>query len=387
MLERVRVAIEDERARVRAAFWPFVGRPVCDLLTPALVVDLALLRANLGRMAAALVAGPVTLRPHVKTHRSLEIARLQVAAGARGISAATAWEAIVMAAGGLDDLFIVNTFAPGRKLGLVADLARERRVLVASDDVRGAEALSAAAVRAGSGLGILVEVDTGMHRCGTRTPAAAAEVAVAVGRLPGLRLEGITGYEGHCSMENDVQRRATLQRAAMETLLAARDAIQAAGLPCPIVSAGGTRTWWMTAATPGVTEIQAGTYALMDGFHAGIAGGFEPALQVVTTVISTPPGRAIVDAGSKSVADPNLARVVGWDLPVLRFDEEHGILAAVGPRPAVGDIVTLVPGYTPATVAMHDVLHVVEEGVVVDLWPVLPRGPSDPSLMVALGNA
>ena len=170
----------------------------------------------------------------------------------------------------------------------------------------------------------------------------------------------------------------------MEILIAARDGLLAAGLPCPIVSAGGTRTWWLTAATPGVTEVQAGTYVVMDAFHSGLVGGFEHALHIGTTVISRAPGRLIVDVGSKTVAASDLSRLEGPDVPVVRFDEEHGIFASSDLEPRVGTFLRLVPGYGPSTVASFDVFHVVEDDRVVDIWPVIPRGPGHIGLERAL---
>jgi D-serine deaminase-like pyridoxal phosphate-dependent protein len=221
-----------------------------------------------------------------------------------------------------------------------------------------------------------------MRRAGLDDPAAAAKLAQRLVDLPGLRFEGVTGYEGHCSLEDDVARRTTKQRAAMALLLDAVAAIEAAGVPCPIVSAGGTRTWWLTAATPGVTEIQAGTYALMDQFHSGVEGGFEPALRVLTTVISRSPDRIIVDAGSKSVAAPDLTALHGHDLANLGFDEEHGRFVAPSDGGlALGEVVQLLPGYAPSTVNMYDAYHVVEDGQVVDIWPIIPRGPGHHGLV------
>jgi D-serine deaminase-like pyridoxal phosphate-dependent protein len=327
-------------------------------------------------MAGALAGGPVTIRPHVKAHKSPEIAQLQVDAGARGLSMATAWEAAVFAEAGFDDLFVVNTVMGDAKLRLLARLARERRVLVGVDDAGAAGALARACVAAGSEIGVVIEIDTGMDRAGLDDPALAGPLAARIAALPGLRVEGVTGYEGHCSLEDDVTRRAVLQRAAMGRLLDAVEAIRAEGLACPIVSAGGTRTWWLTAATPGITELQAGTYVLTDRFHAGIEGGFEPALRVLATVVSRPPDRVIVDAGSKSMAAPELTVILGHeDLPVQRFDEEHGIFARRGGGPAIGEVVQLVAGYAPSTVNLYDAYHVVEDGRVVDVWPVVPRGP------------
>ena len=374
-LEHVARWMERERTRLREAYALSLGSRVPDLVTPALILDLRATRRNIDRMAKGTRERGCGLRPHIKVHKSPDLARLQMDAGALGLSTATVWEAAVMAAAGMDGLFVVNTVAGTAKLGLLAEVARERSVLVALDETENARAVAAAAREKGSVVGILVEVDTGMDRAGVDTPAAAAELAGLVSRLEGARLEGVTGYEGHCSLEDDVARRRDLQRKAMERLLAARDAIRHSGLDCRVVSAGGTRTWWLTAATEGVTEIQAGTYTVMDAFHSGLEGGFEHSLRVAATVISRAPGRLIVDAGNKTVAAPTLARILGRDERVLRFDEEHGIFVAEGREPRVGAVVELIPGYAPTTVNNFDVIHVVEDDRVVDLWPVLPRGP------------
>jgi D-serine deaminase-like pyridoxal phosphate-dependent protein len=208
------------------------------------------------------------------------------------------------------------------------------------------------------------------------TTEEAVALATRLAELDGLRLLGLTGYEGHCSLTPDRELRHEREQSAMRFLVDTADALRAAGLPCPIVSAGGTATWDWTASFPGVTESQAGSYVLMDNFHGAMIGDFEHALTVLTTVISRRPDRVIVDAGNKSVGTPALASIVGHELPAFRFDEEHGIFAAspeAGLR--VGDVVELIPGYAPGTVNWYDAYHVLEEDRVVDLWPVIPRGP------------
>jgi D-serine deaminase-like pyridoxal phosphate-dependent protein len=368
--------IDDVRDRVRSQYGRAIGQPVEAVTTPALILDLPAAKRNIQRMADGMAPLPAALRPHVKGHKSPDLARLQAEAGAQGFSTATVWEAVVLAEAGLDDLFVVNTVEGAAKIDCLANLARERRVLVAVDSLANAGHLSQAAVRAGSTLGILLEIDTGMRRCGLADPAAAADLAPLLAELPGLHFEGVTGYEGHCSLEDDVARRTVKQSKAMDLFLSAVAAIEAAGVPCPIVSAGGTRTWWLTAATEGVTEIQAGTYLLMDQFHSGVQGGFEPALRVLATVISRSPERAIIDAGNKSVAAPELSVLADYDVENLGFDEEHGRFAVpAGGGLTLGEVVQLLPGYAPSTVNIYDAYHVAEDGVVADIWPVVPRGP------------
>ena len=362
---------------VRRDYGRAIGQRRDELITPALVLDIDAAQRNIDHMASELKQmGAATIRPHYKTHKSPDLARRQLQAGAGGLSMATVWEAAILAAAGMDDLFVVNTVAHPVKLRVLAELAREHRVLVAVDEAENAASASAAAVTAGSTLGIMVEVDTGMDRCGTDNAADCLAVARQVMDLPGLRFEGITGYEGHCSMTPDHDLRHERQRAAMTFFTDVAGQLEADGIPCPIRSAGGIATWNWTAAYPGLTEIQAGTYVVMDNFHGRMVPGFEHSLTIAATVISRQSGKVIVDAGNKSVADPADVTMVGHDHPVLRFDEEHGIFGAAGGSPLrVGDPVRLVPGYSPSTVNWYDAYHVVQGDIVVDIWPVIPRGP------------
>jgi D-serine deaminase-like pyridoxal phosphate-dependent protein len=369
--------LQESYDRARQEYRAAIGQPRAELVTPALVLDIDAAQRNIDHMASELKSiGGATIRPHYKTHKSPDLARRQLAAGARGLSMATVWEAAILAAAGMDDLFVVNTVAHPAKLRALAGLARDHRILVAVDEVPNAEALSAAATAAGSTLGIMVEVDTGMDRCGVDSAADALALARRVADLPGLRFEGITGYEGHCSLTRDNDLRHERQREAMAFFTGVAALLEADGIGCPIRSAGGIATWNWTAAFPGMTEIQAGTYVVMDNFHGVMVPGFEHSLTIQATVISRQSGHVIVDAGSKSVADPADVTIVGHDLPVFRFDEEHGIFDATGGSTLrVGDAVALVPGYSPSTVNWYDVYHVVQDDVVVDVWPIIPRGP------------
>ena len=366
------------RERVRQQNGGAVGRPREELITPALVLDIDAAQRNIERMASGLrQIGAATIRPHYKAHKTPDLAWRQVQAGAGGLSMATVWEAVVLADAGLDDLFVVNTVSHPAKIAVLARLAADHRILVAVDEAPNATALSAAATAAGSTLGIVVEVDTGMDRCGTDTAEQTLALARRVMDLPGLRFEGITGYEGHCSLTVDNALRHQRQREAMTFFTGVADLLEADGIRCGIRSAGGIATWRWTAGFPGITEIQAGTYVVMDNYHDHMAPGFEHSLTVQASVISRQSSRVIVDAGSKSIANPADVTVAGHDeLKVVRFDEEHGVFSAPdGSALVVGDSVALVPGYSPSTVNCYDAYHVVRDGTVTDIWPVLPRGP------------
>src|SRR6202451_387005 len=369
--------LDQARERVARQYGYAIGRRRDELVTPALVLDIDAAQRNIDHMAGSRhEMGAATIRPHYKTHKSPEIARRQVAAGAGGLSMATVWEAVVLAAAGFDDLFVVNTVAHPAKLRALAELARDHRILVAVDEADNAADLSAAATAAGSTLGVMIEVDTGMDRCGGDSAADCVALARQLTGLPGLRLEGITGYEGHCSLTPDNDLRHDRQRLAMTFFTGVAALLEADGIPCPIRSAGGIATWNWTAAFPGITEIQAGTYVVMDNFHGVMVPGFEHSLTIQATVISRQSGKVIVDAGNKSVADPADVTIAGHDLAVVRFDEEHGIFDAAGGSPLrVGDPGALGPRDSPSTRHLADASHVVEDGVVVDIWPVIPRGP------------
>jgi len=375
-------AIQETYDRVKRAYGSAVGRHRHDVVTPALLLDLPAARRNITKMAERLKTMPGKLRPHIKVHKSPELSRMQVEAGAIGLSTATVWEAVVLVRSGLDSIFVVNTVAGRDKLAALADIAREAEVMVAIDDAENAAAIAEAAQAATSIVGVLIEVDTGMDRAGVDTAEQAVELARKVARLDGIKLLGVTGYEGHCSLTPERELRSTRQKAAMTTLVGAAKELQAAGFPTPIVSAGGTATWDWTASTPGVTEIQAGSYVVMDNFHGAMVGEFEKAVFVLSTVISRPPDRVVFDAGNKSLGAPMLTTIRGHDLKGFRFDEEHGVFEAT-PEDSlrVGDVRELVPGYAPSTVNWYDCYHVVEDDRVVDIWPVIPRGPGHGGLI------
>ena len=215
-----------------------------------------------------------------------------------------------------------------------------------------------------------------MDRCGIDTAAGVLAAVRKIMDLPALRFEGITGYEGHCSLTPDNELRHERQRTAMKFFTGVAGLLEENSIPCQIRSAGGIATWRWTAAYPGLTEIQAGTYVVMDNFHGRMVPDFEHSLTIQTTVISRQSDKVIVDAGNKSVADPADVTIVGHDHEVFRFDEEHGIFAApAGSSLKVGDSVALVPGYSPSTVNWYDAYHVVQQDAVVDIWPIIPRGP------------
>jgi D-serine deaminase-like pyridoxal phosphate-dependent protein len=362
-------------SRIVEAHRSAIGRARGELTTPALILDIEVLRRNIAAMAEW-TKTHAKIRPHTKVHKCAEIARLQIAAGAIGLTTATVWEAAAMASAGFDNLLIANEVAGEEKLSLLAATARETSLLVGVDDAEGAKALSAAVQRAGSRIGVLVEIDVGLRRGGVRSDEAALRIAQTVSSLPGLVLRGAMGYEGWVVMEPNREVRARKAAEAIGRLVSGVERLEQAGFPMEIVSAGGTNTHDMTGAHRRVTELQAGSYALMDAAYAPLSPAFQPALSLLATVMSRHETTAVLDGGTKVVAI-DLAPPLPMDcsIKVREVHEEHTLLdVAADHTLRFGDRVELTVGYCGGTVNLHDVYHVVERGRVVDIWPILARG-------------
>jgi D-serine deaminase-like pyridoxal phosphate-dependent protein len=362
--------------RALDAYRQAIGRRREELTTPALILDLTVMQQNIKTMAEW-TRSHAKIRPHTKTHKCAEIARQQMAAGAVGITVATVWEASVMAAAGLDDILIANEVMGEEKLRRLAEVARETKVLVGIDSLAGAKALSRAAVTAGANIGVLIEMDVGMRRGGVRTEEEACTLAAVLSDLPGIVLRGITGFEGHAVTEPDPRRRARMAAEAMDRLIAAVDALEARGFEIEVVSAGGTNTYDMTGANPRVTEIQAGTYVLMDAAYAPLAPAFEPALRMRGTVVSRNERTAVLDCGTKVMAmDTGPHAVMEPGVTVREVHEEHTLLDVEDVnRLPVGESLEMIVGYSGGTVNLNDVYNVIEGDRVVDVWPIMARGP------------
>ena len=384
--------ITEAHERVRGYYGSAIGKSKYELITPALVIDRDVLVGNLAYMESRLPELHARLRGHVKNHKSPHVARLQLEHGAFGLCCATVWEAIVMVRAGADDILIANQLVNPGKRRAAALLAREAKVTVNVDDAGDAAGLSEAAGEAGSTIGILVEVDTGMHRAGVDSPEEALAVAQAVQRLPNLRMEGLSGYEGHCSLEMDHDARHAKQMAAMDYFVEVADYLEANGVPCPILSAAGTATAFWTGSNPRITELQLGSYAAMDDYHYLMEPRFHKATTAVVTVISRRKDRVVLNLGKKTFGSAEVGSIAAHprifaheDLKPYRFDEEHATYEAdESCTLKVGDVVDFHLGYTPFAVNYFDAYHVVEDGVVTDIWPIMPRGPLHGGLLPAL---
>ena len=358
-----------------------IGRARDAPATPALILDLPAVERNVAEMARRMDGLPASLRPHAKIHKSPVLGRMQLAAGAIGLTTATVWEAAALMDAGISDVLIANQSIGPVKAAELARIAALGRVIAAVESAVNVRELSAAAVAAGSRIDVVIEVDVGQHRAGVRTVEEALALAGEIGRMPGLRLQGVLGYEGHCMLEPDRELRIEKATAANGELLVVVDAFERAGLATEIVAGGGLGTWDITGANPRITEIHAGSYIFTDAFHRNLVPGFEVALTVLSTVVSRTGDMVVLDCGRKSIGiDRTPPEVVG-DEGVIRLEygehfihEEHNALELVpGSQLAVGDRVELMPGYAPTTVNFYDVYYVVADGFVVDVWPILAR--------------
>jgi D-serine deaminase-like pyridoxal phosphate-dependent protein len=372
------MAVTEQRLESARAM---IGRPRDAPSTPALILDLPRVEGNIAEMKRRMDPLPAALRPHAKIHKSPMLARMQLDAGAIGLTTATMWEASAMMDAGIDDLLVANQAVGPVKAAEAARAAGIGRLTLAVESEANAAELSAAAAAAGTEINVLVEVDVGLHRCGVRSVAEALDLAAVVERLPGLALRGVLGYEGHCMLEPDRAVRIEKCHAANAALLEVVDAYGAHGHSTEIVAAGGLGTWDITGANPRITEIHAGSYVFSDAFHRNLVPGFDPALTILASVIARHGNVAILDCGRKSIGiDRVLPEVVSGEGKIMYahgehfIHEEHTALDLdEGSALSVGDRVELMPGYSPTTVNFYDMYFVVRDDSVVDVWPVLAR--------------
>lgn len=350
--------------------------------TPALIVDLERLEGNIARWAAFARQAGVRLRPHGKTHKCVEIARRQLDAGAVGVTLAKIGEAEVMASSGVQDIFLAYEVIGGPKLARLQALARTARIRVGVDSVDGADALDGAAREAGLTLDVLVEVDTGLGRCGVAPGPALQALATHVARLRGLRMVGIFTYRGY---RPDLE---AAGREEGEIMVREADRLRRGGIDIEEISVGSTPTGRSAGRVSGVTEIRPGTYVFNDAMQVrwGSATADECALTVLARVISRPSKDvAILDAGSKVLTaehGPYSSRgeshgaIRGYpDCQIDRLWEEHGRVQLTDDarRLEIGDLVEVIPSHVCPTVNLAEWLVCVKGGHVVDTWAVAAR--------------
>lgn len=342
--------------------------------TPAVLIDLPVVRRNIARFQSYADAHGLKVRPHIKTHKLPAIAQMQLAAGAVGITCQKVSEAEAMVAGAPDirDVLITYNIVGAGKLARLAALARKVALSVVADSEAVVAGLSATFAAAPQPLAVLVECDTGARRCGVASPEEAAALARTIAAAPGLVFGGLMTYPPVGAA------------AAVEAFMtAAKTLIEAGGIPVPVVTSGGTPSMMHAAEAPVTTEYRPGTYVYNDRslVERGVCGWEDCALTVLATVVSVPaPDRAIIDAGSKALTS-DLLGLTGYghvrgrpDIAVDQLSEEHGRLVSEGPISLrVGDAVRIVPNHACVVTNMVDAVHILDEGRI-ERWPVPARG-------------
>jgi D-serine deaminase-like pyridoxal phosphate-dependent protein len=361
------------------ALQKLIGLPKSALDTPALLVDLDILKANIAHVAAACRAGGVAWRPHFKGQKTLEIARRQIAAGAIGITCAKLGEAELLAADGIDGILIANQIVGPLKIARLMAVRAKSDVIVSVDSEENVRELAEAARDGGVTLRLVIEVNIGMNRAGAEPGAPVVALADAIADHPSLRLAGVMGWEAHTTAIADPVIKAKAVADAIRLLTASAEACRAAGHDIQIVSCGGTGTLLYCVSQPGVTEVQVGGAIFNDEHyrnHFRIELPF--ALTVLATVISRPnPRRVILDAGRKAMSfDAAGPRALLPGAKELRLYAEHvGLeLEAPADNPRIGDKVEFVVGYSDTTVHLHEEMVALRKGVVEAVWAVAGRG-------------
>jgi len=362
------------------------GRQSLD--TPALLLDLGALTRNIERMAAFAKARGVGLRPHVKTHKSVQIARRQVAAGAVGVSCVTLGEAEVMVKAGIPGVLITSPAVTPSKIARVVKLARlagPGGMMVVVDDPRNAADLAEATLGLPHPLEVLVDYGAGYNRTGAASEAQVLELARLIAAEPRLKLRGLQAYAGNLQHVPDRQQRSAAAASLRETIAHIVAEAKRGGIHFEIVTGAGTGTHDLDAGRDAFTELQAGSYVFMDAEYSQVLAGpgqsspFEVSLFVQTAVVSTHAADWVtVDGGTKCFAtDSGVPLVARGADPASRyafFGDEHGKLLFAGERPALGERIEFVTPHCDPTVNLHDAYHVVDGDTLIAIWPVDARG-------------
>jgi len=355
--------------------------------TPAILVDAAVLRDNIARMAETAKAAQLEHWPHTKTHKIPEIAKQQMAVGSAGICVAKIGEAEVMAREGLGPIFIANHIVGEKKVARLAELAEDAEVSVCVDSMAAAEPLSNAFAPRGTRLPVVMEIDTGLHRCGV-APEDAPALAEKLLSLPGVELVGVMTYAGLTAGEysEDSLRQATKNEAG--TMAQVADALRAVGADIRRISGGSTPRARFYGAECGLTEMRPGTYVYNDVncLDLGAATEAQCAFAVLATVISKPgQRRATLDTGSKALTNdparisPGHGRIVECPgAAITRLDEEHAYvdLSEAEQELAVGDKVRIIPNHVCPVSNLHERAYIIENEEVIDVLLIAARGRS-----------
>jgi D-serine deaminase-like pyridoxal phosphate-dependent protein len=356
-----------------------------DIETPALILDLDVLEDNIRLMADFFEGRNAKLRPHFKTCKCSNIAHLQLAAGAKGITCAKVGEAEVLVNAGIRDILVANQVVDPQKIYRLACMAKAgAKITVAVDRAENIDTLSAVAGTVGAALHVLIEIDVGMNRCGVNTEAEALDLAERIGRADGLVFEGIQAYEGHLVYDTHQPTRLTDAvkrkgvRKMQDKVGRIKDYLESHGIPVKEISGAGTGTYHITGDDTIWTEIQAGSYVFMDSVYSRGGLPFGCSLSILSTVIHKRPGAAVTDAGLKvCTTDHGFPSIKGRpELKITGLSEEHGRIA--DPRDELEYLqkIEYIPSHCCTTVNLHDQYYGVRKGRLEALWPISGRGKS-----------
>lgn len=362
-----------------------MSHPLSDIETPALLVDLDVMEANLARASSYAAQHDLALRPHVKTHKSPWVAARQLALGARGVTCATPYEAEVMSSV-CDDILLAYPPVGVARATRLAMLPEHVRLTVALDSRRAIQEIAAAASAARRRIGVYVELDVGMHRVGVPGVQEGIALARAVEAESSLEFAGIAFYPGH--VRESVDDQDAKLRALSDALAGALQQFADAGVTARVVSGGSTPTLWRTHEIQGVTEFRPGTYVYNDRTTAAVEACqlADCAATVLATVVSTAvPGQAVIDAGTKALGREPVRGAPGEgfgqllehpEVIVERMSEEHGVLdlSSSGWRPQVGDRVRVIPNHVCIVIHLNDIVYGVRKDALEHSWPVAARG-------------
>jgi 3-hydroxy-D-aspartate aldolase len=361
-----------------------VGMRVEQVSTPCLIIDMDKFESNLARMASYCESQSVRLRAHAKTHKSADIARRQIAAGACGVCCQKVSEAEALASGGVTDILISNQVCDLAKIDRLASLARTVTVGVCVDDMSNVAALSEAAVRHGSTIQCLVEVNVGANRCGVAPDKSVNTLAAAIQSANGLTFQGLQAYQGSAQHIVDFEERKTTMSHVIGVVQGLVESLANDGLSCATVAGAGTGTFPFEAASGVYNELQAGSYIFLDADYNRVQdysgdglSTFENALFVMTSVMSVAiPDIAICDAGLKAQSvDSGMPQVAQReDVKYLKCSDEHGVIGDPGNVLSINDRLMLIPGHCDPTCNLHDWYVCVRDNVVESVWPVTARG-------------
>ena len=356
---------------------------ISELDTPAVVIDLDQLETNLKRAKDYFDTHGIKFRPHIKTHKIPEIAKMQVGLGAVGITCAKLGEAEVMADAGLEDIFLAYPIWGASKLERLVALAKRCKLTIAFDTAEVAQGISDAAAKAGLEINSLVEIDTGQGRCGVTPGPELTELCRKVTELPGLAFKGLMTYQGYLSgtlADRESQMKEEGER--LDEILAE---LKEAGIACEIVSGGTSPSMYMSHLAPQITENRSGTYVFNDRnmVAAKAVGWSDCCMRVATTVVSNAvSGQIIIDGGSKTFSGDRCVwegygRVVeDPDLLFLKMNEEHGYVRRGGSTKEhpIGERLHVIPNHVCTAMNMHDEVWAHRKGEVVANWKVAARG-------------